>query len=122
VATRTHQLYVDEVQCHFIAEEQVLFPAARRFAELAPLVLELGGEHERLREYFLRAQRQTLDQGGLQDFWKLLTGHIRKEERLLFEGLQKQLTQDEMKLLGAALAGALKDAARVCRLGSSQAL
>jgi hemerythrin-like domain-containing protein len=42
-----HQHYANEVQFHFAAEEKVLFPAARRFPELAMLVEELAGEHER---------------------------------------------------------------------------
>jgi hemerythrin-like domain-containing protein len=40
------QLYADEVRFHFLAEEKVLFPAARQFSELAALVEELSVEHE----------------------------------------------------------------------------
>ena len=36
-----HQLVRSEIAIHFAAEEQILFPAAKRFPELIPLVEEL---------------------------------------------------------------------------------
>ena len=115
-----HQHYENEVQFHFAAEETVLFPVARRFPELAPLVEELSGEHERLREYFVRAEQGSMNQGALEMFAKLLSGHIRKEERQLFESLQKRMQPEELKSLGDELARALEDAAQVCRLRASR--
>ena len=112
-----HQLYANEVQFHFAAEEKVLFPAARRFPELAALVDELSGEHERLRKYFVDAEQGTMDQGELEMFAKLLSGHIRKEERQLFEAMQQRMRQEELKSLGDELARALEDAVQVCRIG-----
>ena len=111
-----HQDYANEVQFHFAAEEKVLFPAAKRFPELAALVEELSSEHERLREYFVHAGRGTMDQGELSTFVKLLSGHIRKEERQLFEAMQERIRPEELKSLGDELAGALVDAVQVCRL------
>jgi hemerythrin-like domain-containing protein len=69
-----------------------------------------------LREHFLHAARGTMDQGELESFAKLLSGHIRKEERQLFEAMQKRLPPEEMKSLGVELAQALEDAVQVCRL------
>jgi len=111
-----HQLYADEVQFHFAAEEKILFPAARRFSELVALVEELSGEHERLREYFVRAGQGTMDQDELAGFVQLLSGHIRKEERQLFESIQTLMRPEELKSLGNDLARALEDAVQVCRL------
>jgi hemerythrin-like domain-containing protein len=111
-----HQHYVNEVQFHFAAEERVLFPAARRFPELDALVNELSGEHERLRESFVHAEQGTMNQSELEIFAALLSGHIRKEERQLFESMQKQMRRDELKSLGVELGRALEDAVRVCRL------
>jgi hemerythrin-like domain-containing protein len=111
-----HEQYVNEVQFHFAAEEKALFPAARRFLELAALVEELCGEHEQLREHFVRSGQGTMNRGELGLFAKLLSGHIRKEERQLFEGLQKQLREEELKSLGDELAHALEDAVQVCGL------
>jgi hemerythrin-like domain-containing protein len=113
-----HQLYANEIQFHFAAEEKVLFPAGRRFPELASLVEELNGEHQRLREYFIHAGQGTMNQGELESLPKLLSGHIRKEERLLFEAMQKRMRLEELKLLGDELSRALTDAVQVCQLGA----
>ena len=113
-----HQHYANEVRFHFAAEEKVLFPAARRFPELAALVKELSGEHERLREHFVHAGQGTMNPGELETFVKLLSGHIRKEERQLFETMQKRMRPEELKTLGEELARALKDAVQVCQLGA----
>jgi hemerythrin-like domain-containing protein len=112
-----HQHYATEVQFHFTAEEKVLFPAAQRFPELAALVEELSAEHERLRNYFLNAEQGTMNHGELEMFAKLLSVHIRKEERQLFESMQKRMRQEELKSLGDELARALEDAVQVCRIG-----
>jgi len=114
--TEVHRHYSNEIQFHFAAEERVLFPAARRFPELTMLVDELSGEHEQLREYFGRAEQGTINQGELEAFSRLLSGHIRKEERQLFEVLQKRVRPEELKHLGDELARALEDAVQVCRL------
>jgi hemerythrin-like domain-containing protein len=111
-----HQHYANEVQFHFAAEESILFPAARRFSELAPVVGELSAEHERLRESFAHADQGTMDQGKLATFAKLLSGHIRKEERQLFEAMQNRMGPEELKSLGSELARALEDAVQACRI------
>jgi hemerythrin-like domain-containing protein len=111
--------YANEVQFHFAAEETVLFPAAQRFPELAILVEELIDEHARLQKDFLHAAQGTMDRGEMEGFAKLLSGHIRKEERQLFEAMQERLQPEEMKSLGVELAQALKDAVQVCRLSKS---
>ncbi len=108
--------FVQEVQFHFAAEEQVLFPAARRFAELASLLDELIQEHGQLREHFARAKEGTMDASEVEDFVKLLSSHIRKEERQLLEDLQKLLSSAEMKAMGAELERVLRDAVRTCQI------
>jgi hemerythrin-like domain-containing protein len=114
------QHYATEVQFHFAAEEKVLFPAARRLSELGPLVEELRGEHLRLREFFVHAEQGSMNREELEAFAKLLSGHIRKEERQLFEAMQKQMRPEELKSLGDELARALEDAVQLCRLGGAK--
>ena len=97
------QNYEHEIGGHFDAEEQVLFPAARRFPELGPLVDELTHEHEVLREHFGRAKIQAMDRAELAAFANQLSSHIRKEERQLFESLQKLMAKEELAALGKAL-------------------
>jgi hemerythrin-like domain-containing protein len=115
-----HQHYANEVRFHFAAEEKVLFPAALRFPELAALVEELSGEHGQLRDLFVHAQQSTMIPGELETFVKLLSGHIRKEERQLFEAMQKRMRPEELKSLGDELARALEDAVQVCRLAPGE--
>jgi hypothetical protein len=50
-----------------------------------------------------------MDPAKLHDFAKKLAAHVRKEERELFEALQRLLASEEMADLGAALAKALDD-------------
>jgi hemerythrin-like domain-containing protein len=115
------QHYEREIRFHFDAEEKVLFPAARQFPELIPLVEELRAEHERLREHFARAKERTMDRVSLSAFAKLLSGHIRKEERQLFESVQKLVPPVGMELLGAELERALEEAVQACNLPSKPA-
>jgi hemerythrin-like domain-containing protein len=117
--TEIEQQYGQEISFHFAAEEKVVFPVALRFAELASLVEELANEHARLRELFGRAQERTLDRDELGMFAKLLSSHIRKEERQLFEAMQKLVEADELRRIGTALELELAEGYRACNLPQS---
>jgi hemerythrin-like domain-containing protein len=110
------QQYGQEIGFHFEAEENVLFPVARRFPELVSLVEELSDEHGRLRECFARAKERTLGRAELGAFATLLSAHIRKEERQLFEAMQKLVEADELRRIGAALEQELAVGRRACIL------
>jgi hemerythrin superfamily protein len=110
------QLFAQEVNIHFAAEEAVLFPAARKFSELAALVEELSNEHAVLRQDFAQAEAGSLSAEGLRRFAKRLSAHIRKEERQLFQGMQELMNAEQLANLGRQLDDALKDAAQVCTL------
>ena len=105
-----------EIGIHFAAEEKELFPAAARFPELESLVAELLAEHILLRDYFAEATARSLDSLSLGSFGETLVRHIRKEERQLFEAMQKVMSSRELDALGAALDEALKDASEACVL------
>ncbi len=109
-------IFEQEIAFHFAAEEKHLFPAAERFPELRALAQELIREHAILRDLFSRAANRSLDSADLGTFHSTLSQHIRKEERQLFEGLQKVLTAVEMAELGKALDDALQDASNACLL------
>jgi hemerythrin-like domain-containing protein len=114
--TEMTQLFQTEIAIHFAAEEQVLFPEANLFPELTPLVEDLLADHAALRNSFARAEDGKMSAKDLSAFAQQLSAHIRKEERQLFEGLQKLLTHEELARMGARLNQALKDAADVCVL------
>jgi hemerythrin-like domain-containing protein len=110
------QLWQSEIAIHYIAEEQVLFPAARSFGELAPLVDGLLADHAALRENFSQAAASEMSGTDLAAFARNLSAHIRKEERQLFEQLQKLIDHEGLAALGKQLEEALKDAVQVCAL------
>jgi hemerythrin-like domain-containing protein len=110
------QHFEQEIRVHFAAEESVLFPAARSFPELSPMVGDLIAEHASLREAFSRAGARRMSEQSLLDFAQQLSTHIRKEERRLFEGLQELMSVEELADLGIRLASALKDSEQSCIL------
>ena len=110
------QRFEQEINFHFAAEEQVLFPAARRFQELVPLVEELIADHASLRGSFSQAKALYMSTESLPAFARQLSSHIRREERQLFERLQQLMSAQELATLGTQLEGALKDAAQSCIL------
>jgi hemerythrin-like domain-containing protein len=103
-----------EIQHHFAAEEAHIFPRARAIIELSPLVDELVGEHAQLRADFSQATARMLDAPGLRRFAETLSGHIRKEEGLLFEGMQRKLSAEEMHEIGARVAQTLAQVPEIC--------
>jgi hemerythrin-like domain-containing protein len=105
-----------EIGIHFAAEEQVLFPVARKFRELFPLVEDLLSDHAWLRGRFADAKKQTLTGSEIQAFAARLSEHIRKEERQLFEQMQKLLGQDEFTRIGSELEKILQEADQTCIL------
>ena len=92
-----------EIRYHFAAEEEALFPEAAAFAELKPLVDQLLREHVNLRDYFARAERRELHAATLRDFAEILSAHIRREERELFEACQRLFPTEKLAAVGAAL-------------------
>ncbi len=112
------QHFEQEIKFHFSAEEQVLFPAARQLPKLIPLVEELVADHAALRKFFSQAKARTLSGVTLPAFAQHLSTHIRKEERQLFERLQRLMSPEELAKLGVRLEAALKDAAQSCILPS----
>ena len=108
------QLVRNEIAIHFAAEEQVLFPAAKRLAELIPLVEELIEDHASLRVSFAQAGEHNLSAEQLSILASRLSSHIRKEERQFFERLQRLMGTEELAALGKKLAEALKDRTHAC--------
>src|SRR5215831_17539208 len=110
------QQFETEIKVHFAAEEQIVFPAARAFGELNPLVEELLTDHQWLRACFAKAEARQSSQEELLAFAGRLSEHIRKEERQLFERLQELVQQAELATLGQQLDRALERASQACSL------
>lgn len=110
------QLFQTEIRIHFAAEEDVLFPAARQFPELNPLLEELLLEHFTLRESFARAETRQMSGTDLSAFAERLSSHIRREERQLFQRMQELMNPEELARLGQNLEQALKDVTQACSI------
>jgi hemerythrin-like domain-containing protein len=110
------QQFRSEIRVHFTAEEQALFPVARKFSELIPLVEDLLTDHAALRESFAHAEEQKMSPTDLFRFAERMSAHIRKEERQLFERMQELMSPGEMTRLGGSVEVALVDAAQACTL------
>jgi hemerythrin-like domain-containing protein len=113
------QIYEQEVGIHFAVEEKELFPAAKEVAELRSLVQELIHEHSLLREYFVEAATHTMSLAHLKTFGEMFSAHIRKEERHLFEEMQRLISAAELAAIGTALDRELANAAQACLLPTS---
>ena len=96
-------LFEQEIRFHFDAEERVLFPAAERHPELRPLIEILRREHTDLRAEVSAAAAGAMTSDRLTSFGSLLSSHIRREERELFEGMQKLFSSDELFHLGTEI-------------------
>jgi hemerythrin-like domain-containing protein len=105
-----------EIKIHFSAEEQVLFPAARQFPELTPLVEELIADLASLRHCFSQAEERRMSSDSLPAFAQQLSAHIRKEERQLFERMQQLTSPAQLATLGTQVEAALADSAQSCAL------
>jgi hemerythrin-like domain-containing protein len=75
----------DNLERHFRAEEEILFPLIRSLApESQPMIDELLRGHEQIREYSDRLEEDKAIARLLFDVGDLLERHIRLEERELF--------------------------------------
>ncbi len=108
------QIFEQEIGTHFDAEERELFPAAAHCPELRSLVEELLNEHQALRQVFASAATRQLTSGDVRSFAAKLSAHIRKEERDLFERMQKLLSIEELAAVGKALEAALANSSQSC--------
>ena len=111
-------LVQSEIKAHFTAEEQIVFPAAQKFEELYPLVMQLVSEHTSLREIFAKVQDSSLSASETLALAQSLSQHIRKEERQLFERMQQLLDKEQLEIVGSKLESALKGTDESCLLPS----
>jgi hemerythrin-like domain-containing protein len=94
--------YDAEMKSHFEAEERVLFPAAAALPETRDLSEELVSEHRRL-QAMVDALRGRADAATIAEFTATLRQHVRKEEGVLFEELQRLLPREQLDDIGKLL-------------------
>ena len=118
-ANRVVAFFEQTLRSHFEIEEAQLFPAVVvHLAEEADLVAQLIEEHETMRTQIRDLERDpTTDLDvRLPSLGRLLEAHIRREERVLFERMQREMEPAALEALGARLEGHARAAAS-CRPG-----
>ena len=109
LARRVQNMFELELRNHFDVEERILFPAILAGLGPTPLVDQLVTEHRRLEK--LIENTKTERPAALREFAAALSGHIRREERELFEDIQQRLPTETMEQLGRSIDSAV---VRVC--------
>ena len=91
-----------ELLHHFEVEEGVLFPAVREALDTPQLLDELIAQHREMEELARRLARASgADRVALlREFGELLSGHIRTEERRLFQEIQANLPPERLEEVG----------------------
>jgi len=95
IAAHVKDLFEVELANHFAIEEEVLFPAAGALL----LVAELIADHRALEALAAGIQAAPTPE-NLERFCELLSTHIRREEKDLFEALQRDLPREVLESLG----------------------
>lgn len=96
----TIDAWENELNHHFENEEKILFPAVtNRDEEVDNLIDEIIIEHEQIEQLVnqLKAGKDKVD--TLDDLGHMLEHHIRKEERELFDRIQKVFSEEELEKL-----------------------
>ncbi len=92
--------YKTELQSHFKAEEDVLFPFIQgRTDQMDALIIELVQEHRILELKITEIDNASDLVLALDAIGRILEAHIRKEERQLFQLAQENISEEELSVL-----------------------
>jgi hemerythrin-like domain-containing protein len=94
------EVYTDDLVQHFKDEEELVFPFLKgKNEEVDKLISEILNEHILLKQKILALDKNSNLINQLDEIGNLLDGHIRKEERILFEKAQVLLNEEELKTI-----------------------
>ena len=94
------EVYTDDLVQHFKDEEELVFPFLKeKNKEVDKLISEILNEHILLKQKILALDKNSDLINQLDEIGNLLDGHIRKEERILFEKAQLLLNEEELKMI-----------------------
>ncbi|MEZ4900228.1 MAG: hypothetical protein R2806_25545 [Saprospiraceae bacterium] len=89
----TDWFFIHHIQPHFEVEEQYIFPI---LGEQHPFVKKALMQHRRIAKLFVEEEQIERSLSRLEDE---LAGHIRFEERMLFNEVQKVASRQELRLI-----------------------
>jgi iron-sulfur cluster repair protein YtfE (RIC family) len=89
--------YENDLLHHFYLEENIILPAVKgRNREIDKLFEEIVNEHKSIAAA-IESLKENIDiENKLDEIGILLQDHIRKEEQILFEKIQKELSENEL--------------------------
>ncbi|MCF8260153.1 MAG: hemerythrin domain-containing protein [Melioribacteraceae bacterium] len=94
----TKDAWENELNIHFENEEQILFPAVKgKNKEIDSLIDELLVEHVEIKTAIADLNNNSDAENQLIDLGNKIENHIRKEERILFDKIQEQFSESELK-------------------------
>ncbi len=86
----TIEFYKSELVEHFASEEEILYPAVKnKSKEIDELFIEIISEHKKIKQLVVQLESGENKSDILNELGVLLELHIRKEERILFEEIEK---------------------------------
>lgn len=96
----TINFFEENLILHFRKEEEVLFPLIKKKNPIIEnLVDQLIRQHKEIFLLIDKLKLSSQPENELDELGKLLEGHIRKEERELFQLIQEALTEIELEKL-----------------------
>jgi len=96
----TITFYENDLLHHFYLEENIILPAVKgRNKEIDKLFEEMIVEHKNIERTVESLKENTDIEDKLDEIGLMLQDHIRKEEKILFEKIQDELSEDELQKL-----------------------
>ena len=118
---RVVAFFAQTLRSHFEVEEAHLFPAVvAHLPGEADLVAQLLDEHDAMRARIRELERDptTALAVRLPSLGRLLEAHVRREERVLFETMQREMEPADLETLGTRLKSRVPEGGS-CRVSSS---
>ena len=96
----TISFYENDLLHHFYLEENIILPAVKgRNKEIDKLFEEIIVEHKNIESAVEYLKKSNNIENKLNEIGIMLQEHIRKEEQILFEKIQKELSEKELSEL-----------------------
>lgn len=93
----------DELNGHFIAEEENLQPSLLQLPQLQQLFDQMMEEHQQIRTVVEELLQKNIQEQQIELFKDLLEKHIRFEERELFPFIEQHATAEALEKAGKKL-------------------
>ncbi|MEJ2615505.1 MAG: hemerythrin domain-containing protein [Ignavibacteriaceae bacterium] len=96
----TINFYENDLLHHFYLEENIIQPAVKgKTKEIDKLFEEIIVEHKNIERAVESLKENSNTENKLDEIGIMLQEHIRKEEQILFEKIQKALSENELQKL-----------------------